>query len=261
MGGPEARRLVASWRIRARGSWIMSVGGYRLYVWSSDPRARAMELSNGALDARAIRAWKQVCDHVDPTLVVDVGANYAEVALSRRYPGQVRIHLVEANPRLCKMLARTAAAVSGDVHIELHEVAAGDRAGEATLFTSPESSGLSSVSRVVGAAEDAVGVPLRRVDSIVSAEDGDRIAFKIDVEGYEAPALSGMSGLLEGRTFAGLVELPSTDVERRALIELIERQFTAKRISLTGEWITATARDLECRWPDKYTKDVILLPR
>jgi FkbM family methyltransferase len=210
-------------QLKRRG-YLTNDIGTRLYVDPGDGRAVWLARAAGATNRHLLLLWKQLLDQLQPQLVIDVGANYGEVAFSTRYPRTTTVHLVEANPALWGLLERTIvkAQVSNFV---LHPYAASDAAGEVVLHIREESSGLSSISETVSSDRE-VAVQSRRLDDLILAKAATRILFKIDVEGHEVAVLRGMSRLLENHDYAGIVEVwPGSEAElaERHAIYLVDR--------------------------------------
>lgn len=224
--------------------------GQALHVDPSDARARLMSRERGAVDIDAVRAWRSAVEEIEPTVVLDVGANYGEVAFSRRYGEGVEIHLVEANPRVARLLRRSAQTRGAIVH----EVAASDRESAALLRTSRRSTGLSSLSEVGSGHDDTVEVQAVRLDELLRFSPGMTAAIKVDVEGHEPEVLSGMAGLLDGfDDFFILCEI--NDGTSRYLLE----HFAVERIEASsGRRVAVCPEDCHLERQPDFTKDAFL---
>ena len=123
---------------------------------------------------------------------VDVGANigYFTLLASRRVGPEGRVIAVEANPRTFKLLEANVR-LNGCANVTLHHVAAGEAAGLATLFE--REAGNSGGDQVDFTGDGKIAV--ERLDALVG-EQRVRL-IKLDIEGAEAKALRGASGLLE----------------------------------------------------------------
>ncbi|MEX0729488.1 MAG: FkbM family methyltransferase [Aquisalimonadaceae bacterium] len=150
-------------------------------------------------------------DRITPDLVMDVGANYGEIAFCTRYPTGSTAVLVEANARLIRLLEYgVSRRKDKGVNWRVVHAAASDRDGKANFFIDERSSGLSRLGRSMGG--DALGrvelVDLIRLEDLDGCASARRVVFKIDVEGAEIKALRGMKRVLDqAEIFLGIVEL------------------------------------------------------
>ena len=123
---------------------------------------------------------------------VDVGANigYFTLLAARRVGPTGRVIAVEANPRTFRLLEANVR-LNGCANVALHHVAAGEAAGFATLFER-------EAGNAGGDQVDFTGdgkIEVKRLDALVGEQPVRLI--KLDIEGAEAKALRGASGLLE----------------------------------------------------------------
>ncbi len=157
---------------------------------------------------------RRLDDYLDPARVaVDVGTWWGPwtAALAERCPA---VHSFEPQPQLAGRLRDWA-----PDHVSVHEAAVGEVAGSATLFRPdplPGTDGLATLREGVGG--DRVAVRVVRLDD----EDlGDVGFMKIDVEGFELPALRGAERTLERCRPRLMLE-----IEQRHLDRPIEDVFT-----------------------------------
>jgi FkbM family methyltransferase len=150
-------------------------------------------------------------------LVLDGGANRGQYAQRLRqlgYGGEILS--VEPIPEVFAALARAA---RRDPRWRCVNAALGEAAGEASLHLNPISE-VSSLLAATGAVNTAgwqtgstIRVPMRTVDEVLLDDDGsDRSAplfLKLDLQGYELPALAGAARSLER---ACAVELEASTV-------------------------------------------------
>jgi FkbM family methyltransferase len=184
--------------------WVTNAQARRLYVDPTDHRAWRLAMHSGALDIDAIRAWHLLARLIEPDLVLDVGANYGEVILSADYPVGADIHLVEPNPRLVRLLRRSISEAA--LPATVHQVAASDGSGVATMKISPKSSGTSTLEPRPWPTYREIEVETSRIDDFVQPGHR-RCLFKIDVEGHEGAVLAGMAETLAGcERWFGLIE-------------------------------------------------------
>jgi FkbM family methyltransferase len=137
----------------------------------------------------------------DDAVILDIGANlgWYSMLLGKRCP-RARIHAFEPEPRNLALL-RENLQQNGIANVTVHPVAVAERSGTMQFFPYAEKNmgrhslvaqeGCTPIDvRVVALDEflPAVGVQPEQVDLV-----------KIDVEGYELPALRGAQRLLRGR--------------------------------------------------------------
>ncbi|SCG72864.1 FkbM family methyltransferase [Micromonospora coxensis] len=247
--------------LRLRSGRIRNDIGIVLYGDPSDDRAALLSRKGGALDRAAVRVWRHLATQLRPSVVIDVGANYGEVAFCTTYPNGARLHLVEANPAVLPWLRRTIDGCRDRYpSVRLHAGAASDRAGSARLHLTGHHSGTSSLATE---GERGVTVETFRLDEHIELDQNDTVLFKVDVEGHEQAVLDGMSGLLKGRPFAGLCEVQNGDARffdflcgnfRVYLVQgHSETEVDARRLR------EAVAEGNADGW-SRYTKDVVLRP-
>jgi FkbM family methyltransferase len=183
--------------------WVSNAAGRRIYVDREDHRAWRMAIHRGALDADAIRIWKQLVEWCQPDLVLDVGANYGEVVLSTSYPRDADVHVFEPNPKLLPHLRRSLAAT--DLGATVHPVAVTTTTGTAALNIDPRSSGNSSLEPRQFDTRPLT-VDTAPLDELVPGGH-QRCVFKIDVEGAEPKVWASMTDTLAGcARWCGVVE-------------------------------------------------------
>lgn len=83
-------------------------------------------------------------------------------------------------------------------HVSLHACAVGDHAGIATLHVAERNLGDHRLYAVEGEARRQIEVPVETVDRLVSRTNLRVRLVKIDVQGFEARVLRGMTRLVEG---------------------------------------------------------------
>jgi FkbM family methyltransferase len=247
--------------LKARSGVIRNSVGTLLHADPTDERASLLAMRRGALDRDAIAVWRRLAAELRPTIAIDVGANYGEVAFGARYHGLRGLHLVEPNPAVVRWLRRTVESASRDYpDVVLHVGAASDAAGAARLHLHGHSGG-SSLNRP---ATDGIVVDTFRLDERIYLRDDDSLLFKIDVEGHEQAVLEGMSGLLTGRPATGLCEVLHAD---DALVEYLCERFAVNVVrdgvevpvdTAALRTVLLHARDTE--WAG-LSKDVVLRSR
>jgi FkbM family methyltransferase len=253
---------VAQWRLRLGSAAVRNGQGIRLQLDPADRRAQALWLRRGILDAAAGCAWCELARRLRPDLVIDVGANYGEMALSCQYSSATQLLLLEPNPRVASCLRRTIAEAR-IIRAEVLECAAGEAAGTADLWLDRSYSGKSSlVDRPTGSTPCTVAVTT--IDSLVEARSFSRLLMKVDVEGAEPQVLTGaMDALAAVRSWAVLLEfvhLAPGDLE-----DMAERYdiWMIHRRSLRFEPVPSESpATLAQQWRmNGILKDCVLLPQ
>ena len=133
---------------------------------------------------------------------IDVGANAGVHALTMAavVGRRGRVLACEPNPRVAARL-RDNAALSGVPQLEVHEIAIGDRCGTTDLYVPLDhrhggGGSLHEETHAALAGNEKVDVPLRTIDALVEETGVHGVDLvKIDIEGFEAPALRGGTAL------------------------------------------------------------------
>ena len=134
-------------------------------------------------------------------VVVDGGANKGRVAarLVTALP-TARLHAFEPQPELARKLAKRFA---DDARVTVYPQALGETAAvlPLTVMSRPTLSSLYAPSGIHAkyadqalAVTETVDVPVARLDALLDRAD----VIKLDLQGYELPALRGAAGLLPG---------------------------------------------------------------
>jgi FkbM family methyltransferase len=157
-------------------------------------------------------------------LVFDVGAHVGDRVASFRRMG-ARVVAIEPQPTFVKVLKLIYGRRS-DVTIEA--AAVGRSAGTAALMINPDNPTVSTVSQTfVDAARGAAGwqaerwtktisVPMATLDTLI-ARHGTPVFIKIDVEGFEAEALIGLTRPVKALSFE------FTTIQRDVAFACVER--------------------------------------
>lgn len=171
--------------------------GQRLYV---DTRSRDIGnhlLSLGRWESGALEAFRRL---VKPGhCVLDLGANHGFYSLhAAKLTGPTgRVEAFEPNPRLAE-LARGSLSMNGYRWARLHALAVGDRPGRAMLTLDEDMPGGGFIREAgLPAREKLVPVSVVALDEMFSDPAFTVDVVKMDIEGYEARALRGMTQLLQ----------------------------------------------------------------
>lgn len=175
------------------GQRSLRVGPDRLYADSIDRwlallswKLGAGERQERALIAREVRGGM---------VAVDVGANVGlhVLGLARATSPGGQVHAFEPDPDNFRLLSRAVREAAAE-HVRLHQAAASDRAGQATLYVSDANRG----DHRLAPAEEArrsITVPSVVLDEVLAGEP--HVDFvKIDVQGAEVAVLRGLNATL-----------------------------------------------------------------
>lgn len=146
-------------------------------------------------------------------LFVDVGANIGSYTVLASGACGARTIAIEPDPGTARHLRRNIAANGIEDLVDLQLTAVGEEAGTIAFTT-----GLDTMNRVAVAGEQAVQtVSLERLDDLLGG--CAPVLIKMDVEGFETPALLGAEGTL---SYPSLLAVMLETVEPEAL-KLLER--------------------------------------
>jgi FkbM family methyltransferase len=240
--------------------YVTNAKGISLIVDPGDPRAWRLAVRGGATDPALGRLWQRLVTQLEPTVVVDVGANYGEVGLSCGYLSEAHLYLVEANPSIVSCLVET---VSRHGPPNTYVVAAGasNVDGVAYLRISGDS-GSTSLSQSPN--DGSVIVPTVRLDSLLGPLDGERVLMKVDVEGHELFVLEGASAALESAaSFVILCEYINLGREEIAcLCQRFDAWFVNRgTLQLRPAPVAEAVRRAESLRPGPDLKDLLLARR
>jgi FkbM family methyltransferase len=132
---------------------------------------------------------------------LDVGANYGLLSfgLASKLSDRVRFHLFEPIPRLLRTIEQTLALYPG-MQASVTAAAVTDHDGEASFAVDEAQTGRSHLDT-----SGALQTRCLRLDSyLAEAGIADVALLKLDVEGYELPALRGAAAALERRAVAAV---------------------------------------------------------
>jgi FkbM family methyltransferase len=133
-------------------------------------------------------------------LFIDVGANVGAYTILAAAWCEATVISVEPSPSTFSRLSQNVRLNDVMARVELHQVAVGDRSGEAILTTGMDTMNHLLVS---GAGEHGITVQMRSLEDIVNGRTP--FAIKIDVEGFEVSVLSGGQNVLARSTLQALI--------------------------------------------------------
>ena len=243
-----------------------------LYADPHDPRGNSLLRNKGTGQASIKYFWRKALEIYNPSVVIDIGANYGEVLLDAHYPDSVK-HIVgiEANPYVSKYLERSVAAHTKANRISIYNNLAGnDDTATTTFYIDKKSSGRSTALKSNFVREPIeIKVQSLRVDKLVMnlSKDGP-IIFKVDVEGFEPFVLQGMTKLSKnGRDMVGCIEfnlasLEKNDINVEDYLSFLEQFFTLAALQKDGSAKhieRLSIKNLKKHFNNKYTEGDLLL--
>lgn len=156
--------------------------------------------------------WREFNAHLKPDLCIDVGLSYGECLFGTTYADFTRLHGFEANPRLIDYLEESRRHHPQGGQMTLHHCLVSDtEAEEQSFFINLDWSEMSSAVAATGRRHrrEETRLPSRSIDAFIPPAEaaGKSVLFKLDIEGFEFPALRGLSRTLEqAANLVGLVE-------------------------------------------------------
>lgn len=251
--GRRGRRLArwVAWQASQRTTgrpWTITLHGDLRMICRPHDHITTLVLYCGLYDAPEMRfllAWLRPGD-----TFLDVGANVAPYSLlSTAVPGTRAIAFEPGS--LARQRAQANVALNGLAErITLEPLAVSDVDGTATLTADRWATNTLVGEGYEGAVED---VPTVRLDSYSADHDLGRVSLvKIDIEGFEANALRGASGLFARHRPALIVEVNDPIAPLRDL--------TAGWGYTPVELDVHTRQLVPRRWPDEPGGNILLVP-
>lgn len=249
---------------------IVLPSSHTIFVNSEENRGRAMLISNGMTQKRLTNFWSKAVNEYSPDLVMDVGVNYGECIFSTNYPSHTQIYGIEANRDLLKYIHQSREVHPNKAQIKIFNVFAADKEEEKTFYVDKHWSGTSSAA--YRPAHDMIEQKTVRsvtIDSIVEEDVTNKnILFKVDVEGFEAFVLRGMTELIQQSASAlGFIEFNNEYMEKAGVdvndfLQFLQQHFSVyiynKNELVNGSQLTLS--DLQKRFGSNYVHtDMILV--
>ena len=177
----------------------------------------AIDLEGRPYEVAQLDRCRQLIREYRLTHFFDIGANFGLYSVLLADESELSvIHAFEPLPRNAHQLAANLYLNGLDDRVTLHQLALSDQTGELELFVDPHSTGVSTIleaqsRRRQKAYRASIRVQARRFDELFVLR-GVRALVKMDVEGAEFMALSGMIDFLAHNLVALQVETtPETE--------------------------------------------------
>lgn len=175
---------------------------YAFWAISTATLARRTGRPRRQVSKRVVRCFRDVCEAVQPTVSLEIGAHEADYSRWARatFP-DARVVALEANPYVHEQY-RSAVRAAG---VEYEHLAATDTTGTVTLKIPTEIHGRSRTrtnkmgslnTHHASGGHEEVEVRASRIDDLVATGAGDRVVAWIDVEGAAGQVLEGARATL-----------------------------------------------------------------
>lgn len=193
----------------------------KIYVNSNENRGRALLISGGVTQNRLFHFWNRSVEAYLPELIIDVGVNYGECIFSAIYPEHAKIVGIEANHRLFQYINKSKENHPNKGQMTIINALASDKNEvQKEFYIDQHWSGTSSATYIPSHNMiEKVPVSAITIDSLFEQKlSYGRVLFKVDVEGYEAFVLKGMTELLKKcDSSIGFIEFNSEYTERSGI--------------------------------------------
>jgi FkbM family methyltransferase len=245
-----------------RGRWH----GYRMIVDPSDWAQRLTYFTARYYDTKTQLALMRLLEPGDR--FVDVGANQGMMSLlAARLVGDAGVvDAFEPHPE-CVDRIRRQLELNGIDHVRLHAVGLGETPGHADLHFKPNHAGYSTLAEIDDQQQGtrSVRVEVQRGDDALRRDPRPVSVIKIDVEGFEPPALRGLSDTLTRDRPAVITEINPHCLRQAGMTPsdvinaLSEHEYVGQRLDCEGERLSLAS--LEDQWDRRETIDSLWLPR
>jgi len=208
----DAARRLLPW---GAPRWIAPAGG--VSEIAIDPRDKRVlrglvEDARQGLIRRHRGFWQQACRDLSPDVALDVGANLGDCLFMPQYPGGSRVFGFEANPKLKPLLEQSRSRHPQRDQITLcFGLVGAEHDGQADFYIDTKNSQTSGAiqNHADPRRYETIASPTLSVDRVL-ADAGcvpEQLLFNVDVEGFEAHVLAGMSQTLRAAQSAvGFIE-------------------------------------------------------
>jgi FkbM family methyltransferase len=218
---------------------IMLPSSNTIFVNSEENRGRALLISNGITQKHLTNFWMKAVKEFSPDLVIDVGVNYGECIFSTTYPTHTQIYGIEANRDLLTYIHQSKKIHPNKAQMKIFNVFASDKEEEKTFYIDKHWSGTSSAAyRPAHGMIEQTTVSTVTIDSIVDGDARNKnVLFKVDVEGYEAFVLRGMTEIIQKSSSAlGFIEFNSRYIEKSGVNVTDFLRFLQRHFSIYIYW-------------------------
>ncbi|WP_440894783.1 FkbM family methyltransferase [Amphibacillus sp. Q70] len=158
--------------------------------------------------------WTKAVNEFNPDIVIDVGVNYGEALFATKYNKDTKIIGIEANPNLIKYIEYSKTLHPNADQFEIvNAIASFEKKDNHDFYIDRSWSGKSGVlkaSQKNSEDYDHLKIESITIDELISTTNipGEKVLFKIDVEGFEFEVLRGMSKIIQcGKDILGYVEI------------------------------------------------------
>jgi FkbM family methyltransferase len=201
-------------RMLTNGSPLLITShGFRLYIYPTTADGRAYLL--GDYEPYTTELFRQL---IEPGMtVLDIGAQFGYFSLLAAKHGAGRVYAFEPVPANFELLRRTIQI--NDYMNVIHPVqrAVGAEPGLVTMFVYEGSDSHSMHRHPVASVREQISIECITLDEFLEGEAVDII--KIDIEGNEPYALSGLSQMISSRSRLALITELAPEFLRRAGVE------------------------------------------
>ncbi len=201
----------------------------KLLLDASEPTSREI-YAGYEYDFDVFKFIEEITKQDNISVFLDVGSNWGAYSLCAARCGIPRVEAFEPNRKVFGLLAANVTLNGFYPQVRVWSLAAGSENKEGQLFVDPRATDVSTLS------PDAMdgrwnysqsqNCTIRRLDDLLALE-GETIFVKVDVEGHEIDAFSGMSNILSQNKTRLLVEI--LDSEEQVKHTLDKLGFTKKQ--------------------------------
>lgn len=199
----------ATWPLRfaMKPFSAIDVGGYKMFLDYMDNASFKYHTDRERYELTEVTAFLSAIANNPPAVVIDVGANYGAFTLAAGSLAKLgvieHIFAIEPDRRPFQALGKSIRKNGLEAHVTALQMIAGDQPGRETIFVNARSSADNRTHKVTSSpirVRDSYEVECATVDDIMrreGIEGGKPIVVKMDIQGNEARALTGMKQTLE----------------------------------------------------------------
>lgn len=252
------------------GNKLVTLKKGLMYVNIEDNRGKKLINNFGIIDWVSVYIWNELSQIMNADVYVDIGANYGEICLSKKYTRNEIIYAFEPNEEVFEYLRRSVNTRNDKDNIKLKNEFVGIKDEKINFVIDKKWSGTSSgVSEVKDNDYKGRGKMEKRktqktsVDLSSIVNKGSDAIIKIDVEGAEKKVLEGNIEYIS--SFENIVVIMEYNSETsnsndRRDISSLTKCMSSYRINDEGEVVKVNL-DRYRRNENGYFKEEILLSR